>query len=85
MGVTRHDLLHMDNTVQMHKEVPPRPQWKSIILKHGDFVQRLYYLPGGGSAPPVPEKIMNGAFANRRLIGAGPTKKTSKPPKKRKR
>ena len=86
MGVTRHDLLHMDNTVQMHKDVPPRPEWKSIIIKHADFVQRLYYMPGGGNAPPVPEKIMkmNGAFPNKRVIGK-PTKGPSKPAKKRKR
>ena len=88
MGVTRHDLLHMDNTVQMHKDVPPKTQWKPIILKHGHFQQRMYYLPGGGMAPPVPQEILHmnttRPIQGGRLIGAA-TKKPSKPPKKRKR
>jgi hypothetical protein len=87
MGVTRHDLLHMDNTVQMHKDVPERPPWRPLLLKHDAFVQRLYYMPGGGTAPPVPEKIMNltadTVASNRRLIF--PAKKPSKPSKKRRR
>jgi len=81
MGVTRHDLLHMDNTVQMHKDVPPQRPWKPVTLKHGAFQQRMYYLPGGGDAPPVPAAIAAGQLGPR-LIGAG-AKKPSKPPKKR--
>jgi hypothetical protein len=62
-GVSRHDLLHMDNTVQMHKEVPPQAGWRPVLLRHQDFVQRLYYLPGGGGLPPVVlgKKRVNGA------------------------
>ena len=88
MGVTRHDLLHMDNTVQMHKDVPVRAPWKPLTLVHGDMKQRLYFLPGGGNSNPVPAEIMNMNTSRPnyggRLIGAA-TKKPSKPPKKRKR
>eukprot|EP01026_Neomeris_dumetosa_P029967 TRINITY_DN2410_c0_g1_i14.p2 TRINITY_DN2410_c0_g1~~TRINITY_DN2410_c0_g1_i14.p2 ORF type:complete len:292 (+),score=26.69 TRINITY_DN2410_c0_g1_i14:263-1138(+) len=42
-GVTKHDLLHMDNTVQLHKWLGNKRKWKSIILKHENYVQRLYY------------------------------------------
>lgn len=38
-------LLHMDNTVQMHKAVPPPRPWRSLIVKHQHFRQRLYYDP----------------------------------------
>ena len=75
MGVTRHDLLHMDNTVQMHKDVGPPAPWKSMTLVHGSYRQRLYYLPGGGGAPPVPPEIMHMNTARPsvggRLIGGG--------------
>jgi len=78
MGVTRHDLLHMDNTVQMHKDIPPKTEWKSVLLKHKTYKHRLYYLPGGGSAPPVPADVMSGAyFSKNRMLAA------SKPPKKK--
>lgn len=82
MGVTRHDLLHMDNTVQMHKDVPPKKDWRPVKVKHGDLVQRLYYLRGGGDAPPVPEAITTGTYFTSRQVGVG---KPSKPPKKRPR
>jgi hypothetical protein len=45
LGVTHHDLLHMDNTVQMMKDVPPPLPWRSIMLRHDNLKQRLYYLP----------------------------------------
>jgi hypothetical protein len=72
-GVSRHDLLHMDNTVQMHKEVPPKSGWKPVLVRHGDFKQRLYYLPGGGGLPPV-------QMRRRSSVGV---RKPSKPAKKR--
>lgn len=62
IGVTRHDLLHMDNTVQMHKAVGPRPTYHSCLLKHGHFKHRLYYTKGGGDAPPVSEEIKSGRY-----------------------
>ena len=96
LGVTHHDLLHMDNTVQvgtawlalraclwqlvqhcarfvhpnphsptshsptshsphgrqMYKEVPPRVPWKTLMLRHGDLKQRMYYLPPRWAAMP---------------------------------
>lgn len=79
-GITRHDLLHMDNTVQMHKDVGEKKPWKRVILKHGDFKQRMYYLPGGGHVPPVPATL--GMKRNGRMMGV---KKPSKPAKNRKR
>ncbi|KAK9803295.1 hypothetical protein WJX72_009402 [[Myrmecia] bisecta] len=42
-GVDPADLLHMDNTVQMHRDLKPARQWKSVIFRHGDWRQRLYY------------------------------------------
>ena len=84
MGVTRHDLLHMDNTVQMHKDVPERKPWSSVIIKHGAFKHRLYYIPGGGSAPPVSNEIRNGLYFKHNSIrrGLAPAKKV---PSKRRR
>lgn len=37
---------------QMHKEVPARRVWHSIVLKHGDLRTRLYY-----PNDPRPERI----------------------------
>jgi hypothetical protein len=45
LGVREGDLLHMDNTVQMHKPVPPRRAWRSVVLTHQAWRQRLYWLP----------------------------------------
>lgn len=40
----RHgELLHMDNTVQMHKLVPAEKQWNCLKIKHGAWVNRVYY------------------------------------------
>ncbi len=47
-GVHSTDLLHMDNTVQMHKEVPPPRRWRSLVVKHESFAQRVYYPADGG-------------------------------------
>ena len=44
-GVKPGDLLHMDNTVQMHKRVPPLRIQRSVVLRHGSLVQRLYFEP----------------------------------------
>jgi GNAT superfamily N-acetyltransferase len=82
-GVTRHDLLHMDNTVQMHKDVSPeKPKFSSMVLRHRAFKHRLYYVPGGGRAPPISEEIVSGAYwANKRAKGFGAVPK--KVPRKR--
>ena len=80
MGVSRHDLLHMDNTVQMHKDVEQNKAIHSVVLKHGSYKHRLYYTPGGGSAPPIPLDIISGTyFTNKRMDAIG------KPPKKKPR
>ena len=80
MGVSRHDLLHMDNTVQMHKIVGEKKTTNSLVLKHGSYKHRLYYTPGGGSAPPIPLDIISGTyFTKKRMESIG------KPPKKKPR
>eukprot|EP00803_Ostreobium_quekettii_P004104 evm.model.scf_1690.2 EVM.evm.TU.scf_1690.2 scf_1690:6450-10078(-) len=43
------DLLHMTNTVQMHKDVGPPPHWKSLVIRHESFLQRSYYAPNESS------------------------------------
>ena len=50
MGVHHGDLLHMDNTVQMHKALPPARCWRSLVVRHQHWRQRLYYLPSGATA-----------------------------------
>lgn len=45
LGVQEGDLLHMDNTVQMHKPVPQASRWRSVVFVHEQWKQRLYYLP----------------------------------------
>lgn len=45
LGVQEGDLLHMDNTVQMHKPVPQAAKWRSVVFVHDHWKQRLYYLP----------------------------------------
>jgi hypothetical protein len=32
-GILHTDLIHMDNTVQMHKTVAPARIWKTVIFK----------------------------------------------------
>lgn len=84
-GVTRHDLLHMDNTVQMHKDVClDKPMWKSVIIKHKTYKHRLYYIPGGGNAPEISEEILTGVYwkSKSRVGNLAPAKKM---PSKRKR
>lgn len=36
------DLVHMQNTLQMHKEIPPPRAWKPLRIKHQAFVARVY-------------------------------------------
>lgn len=42
MQVDTEWLLHMDNTVQMHKIVQPVRRWRSIIVKHDSLRRRVY-------------------------------------------
>ena len=74
-GVLPGDLLHMDNTVQMHRAVPPPPPLRSILRKHGHFSQRCWYLPGAGAAARAAVK----AAASRKRAAAA----AKPPPKKR--
>lgn len=83
-GVTHHDLLHMDNTVQMVKDVPPRVPWRSLMLRHGDLKQRLYYLPASHVQPyQVPGAAANGTAAAARGVAKKPSKPAKKRPRKR--
>ncbi|KAL3150111.1 hypothetical protein ABBQ38_013450 [Trebouxia sp. C0009 RCD-2024] len=42
-GVQHGDLVHMDNTVQMHKDVPLAREWHSLVVRHQDLRQRVYF------------------------------------------
>lgn len=41
-GIMHADLLHMDNTVQMHKTVAPVRQWQSVIFRQVMLKRRLH-------------------------------------------
>ena len=75
-GVKPGDLLHMDNTVQMHRAVPPPPPLRSILITHGHLSQRSYFLPGAGPAAAAAV-----AAAARKRARAAAAK--GAPPKKR--
>ena len=60
-GVHSTDLLHMDNTVQMHKEVPPPRMWRSLKLKHESFVQRVWF-PAEAVSAAVPTHLQQVAM-----------------------
>lgn len=51
-GIHQEELLHMDNTVQMHKFIAPPKVWRSIKIKHNTFVQRSFYYK-----PPDPSNM----------------------------
>lgn len=36
------DLVHMQNTLQMHKLVPPARRWRPLVIRHQAFVARVY-------------------------------------------
>lgn len=36
------DLVHMQNTLQMHREIPPPRAWRPLIIRHQAFVARVY-------------------------------------------
>ena len=40
--ILHSDLVYLQNTVQMHKDVPPPPRFRPVLIKHGDYVQRTY-------------------------------------------
>lgn len=83
-GVSHYDLLHMDNTVQMHKEVPPAPVWRSVVLRHQHFRQRLYYTPGSGDSGAQYLQRYNSLHANGTAANRLPAKRPSKQPAKKK-
>lgn len=69
------DLLHMDNTVQMHKTVPPKPQFRSLVVKHSHWRQRIYIpvAPGQEAAQGTaaglgtPPKVLTNGSSRKRL------------------
>lgn len=42
-GIQHGDLVHMDNTVQMHKDVPQATEWRSLVVRHQYLRQRVYF------------------------------------------
>ena len=54
LGVREGDLLHMDNTVQMHKPVPQPRAWRSVVFTHQAWRQRLYWLPTAETGKLLP-------------------------------
>jgi len=48
-GIRHKDLLHMDNTVQMHKTVPSPRRWRAITIKHDHWRQRTYVPVAAGA------------------------------------
>ncbi|GLC45090.1 hypothetical protein PLESTB_001467200 [Pleodorina starrii] len=40
------DLVYLQNTTQMHKDVPPPRRLKSVVIRHEDFRQRCYAFVG---------------------------------------
>lgn len=75
MKVGPKDLLHMDNTVQMHKTVPPKPQFRSLVVKHGHWRQRTYIplepgeqaAQGAAAAVATPPKVLTNGSSRKRL------------------
>ena len=41
-NVCQGDLIYMTNTVQMHKHVPTKRPFRSLLLVHGAFQTRMY-------------------------------------------
>ncbi|PNH08908.1 hypothetical protein TSOC_004506 [Tetrabaena socialis] len=41
------DLVYLQNTTQMHKDVPPPRRIRSVVIKHDMFRQRSYAFPPG--------------------------------------
>jgi hypothetical protein len=67
---------------QMHKSVSEAQPWQPLLLRHGSFQQRLYYLPGaaGAAAGVGSGSLTNGFYA---LTGPAMLAAGGKPPKKR--
>lgn len=61
LGVQHGDLLHMDNTVQMHKAVPPARAWRSLVVRHQHWRQRLYYLSSSATGAAAQQAAAVGA------------------------
>ena len=43
LGIDHNEMLYMDNTVQLYKPVPPCQPMASLLIRHQNFVQRVYY------------------------------------------
>ena len=76
-GIKPGDLLHMDNTVQMHKRVPPAKKVRSVVLRHGSLVQRLYFEPAAGAKEEEEEAAV--ATATAAAASAGPAENGKRP------
>lgn len=69
---------------QMYKEVPAKVPWRSLMLRHGDLKQRLYYPPASCVAPyEAPAAGANGVAAAARGVAKKPSKPAKKRPRKR--
>ena len=42
-GIMHADLIHMDNTVQMHKTVAPARMWKTVIFRQAALWTALHH------------------------------------------
>ncbi|KAI8464587.1 MAG: hypothetical protein J3K34DRAFT_113160 [Monoraphidium minutum] len=55
LDVQDTDLIHMQNTLQMWKSIPPPRRWRAVKIKHEAFVARTYAplgRPGPGGRDP---------------------------------
>lgn len=69
---------------QMVKDVPPPVPWRSLMLRHGDLKQRLYYPPPSCVQPYEPPALgVNGVAAAARGVAKKPSKPAKKRPRKR--
>lgn len=67
-GVEHTDLVHMSNTVQMHKFLGAKQRFKSVIIRHQHYVQRSY-VPMGRD-PAAKRQNFRSAGASQRYNGA---------------
>ena len=54
--VDHNEMLYMDNTVQLYKPVPPCQPMASLLIRHQNLVQRVYYDAQQATAPGIKNK-----------------------------
>jgi GNAT superfamily N-acetyltransferase len=64
LNVDRSDLMHMANTVQMHKAIGPKRQWRSIVIKHENLRLRTYVPMDRGAHEQMTGANIAGPSAN---------------------